>query len=503
MWGCILFFNGPESFTPDNAYHLGEAPSLAGFWICAGFNSVGIQSAGGAGMALAHWMEHGYPPFDLHDVDIRRTQPFQSNAYYLKTRVQESLGLLYDDHFPYRQMATARGIRRSPFYEQLKANGAVFGEVAGWERANWFADEGQTREYEYSWRRQNWFDNSAREHKAIRENVGVYDMSSFGKILLQGREAEKFLNYICGNDVNVEGGRIVYTQFLNSRGGIEADVTVTRLGENAFYVVTPAATLPRELNWLRKHKGEFEVVITDMTASEGVLAIMGPRSRELLGKISNHDWSNENHPFGTACEVEVAMGLGRAHRISYVGELGYELYISTDMAAHVFDAVLEAGKELEAKLCGMHMMDSLRIEKAFRHFGHDITEEDHVLDAGLGFAVKTGNEKGDFIGRDAVLLRKEEGVQNRMVQFLLDDSEPLLYHNEPILRDGEIVSYITSGNYGHTLKGSVGMGYVPCVGESAKEVLASNYEIEIAGTRIKAKASLMPLYDPKSERMKG
>ena len=501
--GIHTFFNGPESFTPDNAYHLGQAPNLSGFWICAGFNSVGIQSAGGAGMALAHWMEYDHPPFDLHDVDIRRTQPFQKNKYYLKTRIQESLGLLYDDHYPYRQMATARGIRRSPFYEQLKANGAVFGETAGWERANWFAQDGQKKEYEYSWKRQNWFENSAKEHKAIRENVGVYDMSSFGKIRVEGSDAEKFMNIVCGNDVNVENYKIVYTQFLNSRGGIEADVTVTRFSETAYYIVTPAATLQREMVWLNKHKENYNVVITDMTANEGVLAIMGPRSRSLLAKISNHDWGNENHPFGCAREVEIGMAVARAHRISYVGELGFEIYMTTDMAAHVLDVIIDAGKEIDMKLCGMHTMDSLRIEKAFRHFGHDITEEDHVLEAGLGFAVKTDNQKGDFIGRDAVMTKKEEGLKNRMMQFVLQDNEPLLYHNEPILRNGEIVSYVTSGNYGHTLNGAVGMGYVPCEGESAKELLESDYEIEVAGARVKAKGSLAPMYDPKSERMKG
>ncbi|EFL89626.1 FAD-dependent oxidoreductase [Ahrensia sp. R2A130] len=498
--GIHTFFNGPESFTPDDAYHLGEAPECHGFWVCAGFNSIGIQSSGGAGMALAHWMEHGHPPFDIGDVDIRRMQPFQNNKTYLFERAKESLGLLYADHFPFRQMATARGVRRTPFHEHLKAQGAVFGEVAGWERANWFADEGQEREYEYSWGRQNWFENSKREHEAVRNNVGMYDMSSFGKIRVIGRDAEKFLNRVCGNDVAVPTGKIVYTQFLNERGGIEADVTVTRLSEQEYIVVTPAATVPRELSWMRRHLEDEAVAIVDMTAAEGVLAVMGPNARTLLEKVSHHDWSNDNHPFGQAHEIELGMGTARAHRVTYVGELGWELYMPTDMCAHAFETLMNAGADMDLKLCGMHMMDSLRIEKGYRHFGHDITEEDHVVEAGLGFAVKTAKE--NFIGRDAVLKKREQGLEMRMTQFKLKDPLPLLYHNEPIIRDGEIVSYVTSANYGHTVGGAIGMGYVPCKSEKPDEMLGSSYEIEIAGERFAAEASLKPMYDPKSERVK-
>ena len=498
--GIHTFFNGPESFTPDDAYHLGEAPELKNFFVCAGFNSVGIQSSGGAGMALAHWMEHGHPPFDLSDVDVRRMQPFMGNKTYLVERAKETLGLLYADHFPYRQMATARGVRRTPFHEHLKRYGAVFGETAGWERANWFAEEGQEREYRYSWKRQNWFDNARAEHLAVRTNVGMYDMSSFGKIRIEGPDSESFLNRICGNDLSVEPGKIVYTQFLNERGGIEADITVTRLSETLYLIVTPAATMVRELSWIRKHRGDANITVTDVTSAEGVLAVMGPNARTLLEKVSPHDWSSENHPFGTAHGIELGMGLARAHRVTYVGELGWELYVSSDMAAHAFETLMEAGEPMGLKLCGMHMMDSARIEKAFRHFGHDITEEDHVLEAGLGFAVKTA--KPDFIGRDAVLAKKEGGLESRMVQFKLQDPEPLLYHNEPIVRDGEIVGYLTSGNYGHHLGAAIGMGYVPCPGEKPDQLLASSYEIEVAGARVRAEASLRPMYDPKSERVK-
>ena len=499
--GIHTFFNGPESFTPDDAYHLGEAPELKNYFVCAGFNSIGIQSSGGAGMALAHWMEHGHPPFDLSDVDIRRMQPFMGNKTYVYERAKETLGLLYADHFPFRQKATARGVRRTPFHEHLKAAGAVFGETAGWERANWYANVGQEREYCYSWKRQNWFENQAAEHRAVRENVGMYDMSSFGKIRVEGPDAEVFLNRVCGADMSVPAGKIVYTQFLNARGGIEADVTVTRLHETSYIIVTPAATMVRELNWLARHKGDANVVFVDITAGEGVLAVMGPNARKLMESVSpDHDWSNDGHPFGSARTVELGMGFARAHRVSYVGELGWELYVSADQCGHAFETLMEAGRAFDLKLCGMHMMDSCRIEKAFRHFGHDITEEDHVLEAGLGFAVKTS--KPDFIGRDAVLRKKEEGLSMRMMQFRLKDPEPLLYHNEPIIRDGEIVGYVSSANYGHTLGGAVGMGYVPCKGETAEQVQASDYEIDIAGNRVKAEASLRPLYDPKSERVR-
>ena len=389
--GIHTFFNGPESFTPDDSYHLGLAPEMDNVWVAAGFNSIGIQSAGGAGMALAAWMDTGEKPFDLGSVDISRTQNFQRNRRYLAERASETLGLLYADHFPYRQKATARGIRRAPFHSEMLAHGAVMSEVAGWERPGWFANSGQTAKYDYAWSRPKWFDNVAREHKALRESVGIYDMTSFGKIRVEGPDACSFLNLVCGNEVNVAPGRIVYTQFLNTRGGIEADVTVTRLSETAYLVVTPSTTQVADLTWLRRHIGEARVVLTDMTATEGVLAVMGPKSRDLLRVVSPDAF---DAPFGTAFEIEIGLGIARAHRVSYVGELGWEIYAPSDQAAHVFETLLEAGADHGLKLCGAHAMDSCRIEKAFRHFGHDITSEDHVLEAGLGFAVKTKPEIG-------------------------------------------------------------------------------------------------------------
>ena len=499
--GIHTFFNGPESFTPDDRYYLGEAPDLDGYWVAAGYNSIGIVSSGGAGMALAEWIDEGRAPFDLWDVDVRRAQPFQRNRRYLKERVSESLGLLYADHYPFRQVETARGVRRSPVHEHLRQRGAVFGETAGWERANWFAREGQEREYRHDWQRQNWFRNQRDEHMAMREGVGLLDMTSFGKIRVDGPGALSFLQRVFAGDLDSPVGTTTYGQMLNERGGIECDLTVNRLGEAAFLLVVPAATVQRDLAWLRRHLGDDVAVILDVTAAEAVFPLMGPRSREVMQAVSPDDFSNAAFPFGAAREIELGLGVVRAHRISYVGELGWEIYASTDQAAHVFETLLEAGEEFGLRLAGLHAMDSCRIEKAFRHFGHDITDEDHVLEAGLGFAVKTGAKEA-FVGRDAVLRKREEGLKRRLVQFMLEDPEPVLFHNEPLVRDGEIVGIVTSANYGHALGGAIGMGYVPCKGESAEEVLASGYEIEIAGNRVKAAASLAPMYDPKAARVR-
>ncbi|TDL78087.1 FAD-dependent oxidoreductase [Palleronia sediminis] len=498
--GIHTFFNGPESFTPDDAYHLGPCPGTANVWVAAGFNSIGIQSAGGAGLALSQWMEGGEMPFDLMDVDIARMEPFLSNRRYLRARASETLGLLYADHWPARQKATARGVRRSPLHREMLDRGAVMGELAGWERPNWFALGDEPRAYRYGWGRTSWFMAQAREHKALREGVGLYDMSSFGKLRIEGADAAGLMALACGADLEVAPGRIVYTQMLNAAGGIEADVTVTRLSETAFLMVTPAATRLRDETRLRRLAGERRVTITDVTAGEAVMAVMGPRARDLLGAVTDADLGDAAHPFGMAREVDLGMGRARLHRLSYVGELGWEVYVSSDMAAHAFETIAEAGADHGLALVGLHAMDSLRLEKGFRHMGHDITPADHVIDAGLGFAARRA---GGYVGAEAVAARRETGPVARMVQFRLDDPEPLLFHAEPILRDGEVVGHLTSGGYGHSLGGAVGLGYVPCAGESAADVLASRYEIEVAGTRVAARASLKPMFDPGGDRMRG
>ncbi len=498
--GIRTFFNGPESFTPDNRYYLGESVSCEGYWVAAGYNSVGIVSSGGAGMALASWINDGEPPFDLWEVDIRRTETFQRNRNYLKQRVSESLGLLYADHFPYLQPETSRNIRRSPFHSYLKDLGAVFGEVAGYERANWFSLPGQKPEYQYSWGKQNWFENQKIEHQSVREGIGIFDMSSFGKIRVEGDEALDLLQFICTAQVDVPVGKIVYTQILNRKGCIESDLTVSRLSRTSFLLVVPCATLQRDLKLLRRFAKLKNVAVVDVSASEGVLSIMGPNSRQLLTKLSPNDFSNENHPFGTWRDIEIGYGVARAHRVSYVGELGWELYISSDQCAHVFEEIWKVKDQVNFGLCGLHTLDSCRIEKAYRHFGHDITDEDHVIEAGLGFTVDMS--KGDFLGKQAILEKKKQGLNKLLLQFLLDDPSKMVYHNEPILRDNKIVGYVTSGNYGHFLGAAVGLGYIDCKGLTDEKILNFDYSIDVAGKPIPAKVSIKPMYDPKSNKVR-
>jgi 4-methylaminobutanoate oxidase (formaldehyde-forming) len=504
--GINLFFNGPESFTPDDRYLLGETPEVRNLFVAAGFNSIGIQSAGGAGKVLADWMLDGHPPMDLWDVDIRRCMPFQRNKTYLRDRTVETLGLLYDMHWPFRQPATARGVRQSILHDRLKARGACFGETAGWERTNWFAPAGVKAEYEYSYGRQNWFEHSAAEHLAVRNDVGMFDQSSFAKFLVQGPDAEAVLNHISANEIAVPVGKMVYTQWLNERGGIEADLTITREGQDRFMVVTAAATQTRDFAWLQQHMPQnARAIATDVSSSMAVLSVMGPRSRELLQGLTSTDLSNTAFPFGTSQIIDLGYARVRASRITYVGELGWELYIPTECAPGVFDVLMEAGIAFDLKLCGYHALNSLRMEKGYRHWGHDISDEDSPLQGGLGFAVAL-QKNGGFIGKDALLKQKTEGLTRKLVQFALHDASKLLYHNEPVLRDGVIVGRISSGMFGHALGQSLGMGYVefgsaPGAGD-AENLLKGAYEVEVAGVRVAATPSLIPFYDPKSLRIK-
>ena len=433
--GLETFFCGPESFTPDVRYHIGQAPELDNCFVAAGLNSIGLQSAGGIGRVLSDWIRHGHPPADLWEVDVRRNQPFQRNRKYLRERVSESLGLLYATHYPYRQYGTARGVRKSPLHDRLQAIGACHGEVAGWERPNWYAPEPGLARYEYSYGRQNWFEHSAAEHRAVRERVGLFDQSSFAKFRLEGADASRVLNTVCANDVDVRPGRIVYTQWLNERGGIEADLTVTRLSGDCYLVVTAAATEVRDFNWLQRHiPHDARCVLTNVTSAMGVISIMGPNARALLQSLSPNDLSHESFPFANSREIELGYAVVLAARITYVGELGWELYIPTEFTAGVYDTIVEVGERFGLVHAGYHALDSLRIEKAYRHWGHDITDEDTPLEAGLGFAVKF-DKPGGFIGRDALLKERAVGSAKRLLQFRLLDPQPLLYHNEPIWHD--------------------------------------------------------------------
>ena len=502
--GVQVFFNGPESFTPDDRYLLGETPELRGLYVAAGFNSIGIQSAGGAGKVLADWIIDGHPPFDLWDVDIRRCLPFQRNKRYLRNRTVESLGLLYAMHWPFRQAESSRGVRKSALHDRLAAAGACFGEVAGFERPNWFGAPGTQPHYEYSYGRQNWFGQSAAEHRAVRERVGLFDQSSFAKFVLKGRDAALVLGRMCANEVDVPIGRIVYTQWLNERGGIEADLTVTREAEDAYLIVTSCATQTRDFSWLcRAIPDDARAVAVDVSSAYAVLGLMGPRSRELLATLTDADLSTAAFPFATSRLIDLGYARVRASRITYVGELGYELYIPAEFAQSVYDDIVRAGEPFGLQLAGYHALNSLRMEKAYRHWGHDIGDEDTPLEAGLGFAV-AWNKPVEFVGREALRRQREAGVERRLVALALEETDRLLYHNEPIWRDGELVGRITSGMFGHTVGAALGLGYVANRGAPVSDdwIAAGHYEVEIAAERVAARVSQRAFYDPAGERVR-
>ena len=501
--GIELFFCGPESFTPDTRYSLGECPEVSNFFVAAGFNSIGIQSSGGAGKVIADWIDRGSAPMDLWDVDPRRWMPFQNNAMYLRDRVTESLGNLYAMHWPFLQPETARHVRKSAIHDRLLDHGACFGETAGWERPNWFAPVGVKPIYEYSYGRQNWFEYSAQEHKACRENVALFDQSSFAKYVFQGRDAEQILNKVCANNVSVPMGKVVYTPWLNDQGGIEADLTITRLEEEKFLIVTSCTQQTRDYYWLKSHiPTGAHAMLTDVTSGYAMLGLMGPNSRHVITRLSNSDFSNEAFPFATSQLIELGYAQVRASRITYMGELGWELYMPVEFLPSVFDDLMQAGGDYKLQLAGYHALNSLRIEKAFKHWGHDIAVEDTPLEAGLGFAVAFDKNE-EFIGRDALLRQKESGLKRRMVQFLLDDPEPMMYHEEPIWRNGQIVGSTTSAMYGHTLGACVALGFIENQkGITTDWIKSGRYEIEIACKKYPARVSISPLYDPKSKRTK-
>jgi glycine cleavage system aminomethyltransferase T/glycine/D-amino acid oxidase-like deaminating enzyme len=507
--GIQLFFNGPESFTPDDRYYLGETPEVRDLFVATGFNSVGIAASGGVGKVLARWIVDRRPPLDLCDVDVRRVMPFQSNRRYLRDRTVETLGLLYAMHWPYYQYTSARNARRTPLHDRLIAAGACMGETAGWERPNWFAAPGSTPHYEYSYGRQNWFEASRAECHAVRDRVGLFDQCSFAKFLVQGPDSAALLNRLSTANIDVAPGRIVYTQWLNDRGGIEADLTLTRIAEHAFMVVTSSICQTRDLAWLRRQLAAHDSLrcsVTDVTAGIAMLGVMGPRSRALLESLSGADLSNAAHPFGCSREIEIGYARVRASRITYVGELGWELYVSAEHCLDVYERLLAAGPAFDLAHAGYHAMASCRIEKGYRHWSHDIADEDTPLESGLGFTV-AWDKPGGFLGREALIAQRDRGLPpRRLVQvMLLEDSPsaPLLYHEEPIVRDGRIVGSIRSGAYGHRLGKSLGMGYVSCPEGVNREWLESGqWEVEVACTRHRAQVRLEPWYDPKNERIK-
>jgi len=497
--GLRLLFDGPESFTPDDAYIIGEAPSLPRLFVAAGFNSIGIQSAGGVGMALAHWITEGEPHMDLSDVDIRRFEGFQSTEAFLRHRTVEALGLLYAPHWPHYQYETARDVRRSPLHDRLTEAGACFGSLNGWERPMFFArpELGVEPKYEYSWGRQNWHPANEYEHVAVRERVGLFDLTSFAKFLVQGADAAAVLDRMSSGPVAGEPGGSVYTQWLNRHGGIEADLTVSRLSEREFHVIGGAGTRARDLHSIQQaiadHPGgEANATVTDVTSMYAVLAVMGPQSRDLLQPLTDTDLSDAAFPFATNQWIDIGSARVWANRMSYVGELGWELYVSAEFAVHVFDLLQDAGQAFTMALCGYHTLNSLRFEKGYRHWGHEVSPDESPIEAGLSFAVGW-DKAADYTGRAALEAQNETGVTKRLVQIAVHDETVLLHHNEPIWRNGEMVGYVTDGMWGHTVGAAVGMGWVSRDRKlTAKWINEGEWEIELPGRKAPARVQLRP-----------
>ncbi|MGB3541097.1 MAG: FAD-dependent oxidoreductase [Mesorhizobium sp.] len=497
------FYNGPESFTPDNNFILGEAPEVKNFFVGAGFNSMGIASAGGAGRALAEWIVNGSPTMDLWPVDIRRFAAFNNNPRWLHDRVKESLGLHYAMPWPNRELDTARPLRRSPLYDRLAAKGACFGSKMGWERANWFGRPGETPQTDYAFGRQNWHDAVAREMKATREGVAIFDQTSFAKLLMQGRDACAVLNRICAANIDVPVGTSVYTGMLNERGGYESDLTVMRLAAQKFLIVTGSAQAVHDADWIAKNTpADAHAIVTDVSSAYSVLALMGPKSRDLLGKLTSTDLSNAGFPFATVREIDIGYATAYANRMTYVGELGWELIVPSEFAVGVYEALHEAGAEFGLIDAGYYALEALRLEKGYRAWSRELTPDVTPFEAGLGFAVAL-DKPGGFIGRNALVeARAKPSLQKRIVQFTLDDAVPMLWGGELILRDGKPVGEVRSAAYGHTLGRSVALGLIEHAEGVDKEFLAGSFEIDLAGVRYAATPHLRSPYDPKSERVK-
>ena len=489
--------NGPESFTPDNRYMLGEAPELRNFFVAAGFNSVGIASAAGAGKALAEWIVGGEPSMDLWDVDIRRFMPFQGNARYLYERTREVVGLLYAMHWPFRQPASARGVRRSVLHDRLAARGAVFGVVAGWERANWFATAGVEPRYVYTYGRQNWFPCAAAEHRAVREGVGLFDQSSLAKFRLQGPDATAVLQRLCTNDVDLPPGRIVYTQMLNPRGGIECDFTITRLEIDRFLIITGTAFGQHDLSWLRINMPEL-LSVADVTSNLACIGLWGPLARRILQKLTKQDISTSGFPYMTMQEITVGDVPAYAFRVTYVGELGWEFYCPMEYGQRLWDVLWEAGEPEGLVAGGYRAIDSLRLEKGYRYWSADIGPDYTPFEAGLGFAVKLN--KGNFIGREALLRQKQEGLRRKLCCLTLAEGNAIAIGNEPIRCGGTdpVLGWVTSGGYGYSVRKSIAYGYLPIEHAAAGTVL----DVELLGERIPAVVNEEPLWDPTGARIR-
>jgi len=502
--GIKQMINGPESFTPDGNFILGVAPECENMFVGAGFNAFGIASGGGAGWVLAQWVVDGEAPLDLWVVDIRRFSGLHASRDWVRDRTLEAYGKHYTVGFPHEEYESGRPRIVSPLYERLKRHRAVFGSKLGWERPNWFAPAGMEPRDVYSMGRQNWFDAVGDEHRHVREKVGIFDQSSFAKYELAGKDAGKALDWICANDVGRPVGRLTYTQLLNTRGGIEADLTVARLGEDRFYIVTGTGFRTHDFGRIRDHIGEgLDATLIDVTEEFGTLSLMGPRARDALAAVTKADVSNAAFPFGHGREIEIAGTVVRALRVTYVGELGWELHVPIGATGTVFDALMAAGEPHGIRPVGYRALESLRLEKGYRAWGSDITPNDNPLEAGLGWAVKL-RKNTDFLGRKALEAAVARPMAKRFAGFTVDDPDIVLVGRETILRNGEAVGYLTSGGYGYTIGRPIGFGYVRNPGGVDDAFLTSGeYELVVAMERTRARIALEPLYDPQAMKVKG
>jgi glycine cleavage system aminomethyltransferase T/glycine/D-amino acid oxidase-like deaminating enzyme len=503
--GVKKFYNGPESFTPDHNFIMGLAPELDNYYVLAGLNSSGIAFAGGAGAALARWIVAGEPDLDLSPVDIRRFAPMQGNKRWLRQRVQEIVGLHFAMAWPNREPESARGVRRSPVHHLLDAQGACFGTKMGWERANWFAPPGTKPVVEYGWGRQNWFEHSAAEHVAARSGVALFDQTSFAKIAVHGPDAEAVLQHLCSNDVAVPPGQTVYTGLLNDRGGYEADVTVTRLKWNEYLLVTSSSQGVHDLDVLRRGvPAGLHAEFFDVTSAYAVLSVMGPQSRALLSGLSGDDFSAAAFPFGHSREVDLGGLTVRATRLTYVGELGWELYVPSEVAVAAFEKLTEAGPVVGPKLAGYYAIESLRLEKGYRAFGRELGPDTSPAEAGLLFACKLGTAI-PFRGREAVERARVAGVSRRLVSLVVSDPEAYAWGGELLLRDDEPVGFASSAAFGHSVGRAVLLGYVERRdgGRADRDWLSEGrYQVAIGGELVEASASLRPPYDPSGARIR-
>jgi 4-methylaminobutanoate oxidase (formaldehyde-forming) len=501
--GIKELINGPESFTPDGNFILGPAPGVTGFYVGAGFNAFGIASGGGAGKVLAEWIIGGEPPYDVWPVDIRRFGAPHGDIDWVRRRTLELYGKHYTIAWPSEEHQSGRPLRRSPLYEALKSQGAVFGEKLGWERPNWFAAPGEVARDQYSFARPNWFGAVAREHRATREQVAVFDQTSFAKFLMVGRDAEKAMSWICANEVAKPPGHLVYTQMLNAKGGIECDLTVARLANGRYYIVTGTGFATHDFDWItRQIPAGLDAQLVDVTSAYTVLALMGPNARHLLARLTRDDVSNAAFPFGRCRRLSIAGAQVLALRVTYVGELGWELHLPVECAVAVYSALMEAGAAFGIVNAGYRAIETLRLEKGYRAWGADIGPDHNPFEAGLGWAVKLKSGT-PFLGREALLAQKDLPLRKMLCGFTVEDPKIVLLGRETVYRDGERVGWLSSGGYGHTIERGIGYGYVRrASGVDRDYLLAGRYELEVATERVPCAIHLGPLYDPKMERIK-